>query len=49
MIATLDTALTQNDDLLERYFNDLDAFHEGFLTKESLLVALKRKGLDLDT
>lgn len=34
--------------MLEQYFLDLDTFSEGFLTKEALLVASKRKGQDVN-
>jgi len=48
LLATLDPSITHNSILLEHYFRDLDTFKEGFLTKESLQVALKRKGHDIN-
>ena len=36
-----------DETLLERLFNDLDSLMEGFLTKQSITVALKRKGFEI--
>ena len=47
LIATLDPALLTDEALLERHFRDLDTLKEGFLTPESLLLALKRKGHEI--
>lgn len=45
--ATLEPSLFADETLLEWHFKELDAFQEGFLTKESIKVTLQRKGTDL--
>lgn len=47
LIATLDPELFKDENLLRRFFNELDSIQEGFLTKESIRVAMQREGLTL--
>ena len=46
-IASIDPELLQDEALLECLFNELDSLQEGFLTKESIEVALVRNGIIL--
>jgi len=47
LFATLPHDVLADDTLLERHFNDLDSLTEGFLTKQSIAIALKRKGFEI--
>ena len=46
VIATLDKGALGNDIIL-RLFKDLDTLNENFITRESVQLALRRKGLDI--
>ena len=46
VVATMDRA-TLSDENYMRFFKDLDSLQEGFLTKESIKVALRRKGTEI--
>lgn len=48
LIATLDPELLTDETLLRYNFNDLDSLKEGFLTKQSLLIAFQRKGIEIN-
>jgi len=47
LLATLEPKLFADDMILENYFRDLDSLKEGFLTIDSILITLKRKGFEL--
>ena len=49
LIGSLDPVLLQDQRLLELMFNELDTVQEGFVTKESIGIALKRHGIELDS
>ena len=45
IIGTLDPVLIEDRALLDCLFKELDVLNEGFLTKESVQIAMKRKGI----
>ena len=47
LCATFDKALLGEQDLLERLFRDLDSIKEGFLTRQSIHLAMQRKGIPI--
>ena len=46
VVATLDHNVL-SDDVYLSFFKDLDTLNEGFLTKESIKIALRRKGFEI--
>ena len=48
LIGTLDPTLIEDPMHLECLFKELDCLNEDFLTKESVQIAMKRKGIQLE-
>ena len=48
IIATLDPEIMNDETLLRYNFNDLDSLKEGFLTRQSLVIAFQRKGYEIN-
>ena len=47
LCATFDKAFLSEQDLVERLFRDLDSIKEGFLTSQSIHLAMQRKGIPI--
>ena len=47
LIATLDPSLFRDERLVQSLFTELDSIQEGFLTMESIHIAMKRRGIQL--
>lgn len=48
LIGTLDPILIEDPVYLDCLFKELDCLNEGFLTKESVQIAMRRKGITLE-
>ena len=46
-MATLDKEIFEDEKLIELLFNDLDSIQEGFLSWQSIELALKRKAIEI--
>ena len=49
LYSTLSPEILNDETLLAALFNDFDSLSEGFVTKQSILIALKRKGLEISS